>query len=121
MKVDFFADTNFLIYVHEGKKITEPFLQFDFAISFVTEVELLGFKGITTSEEVKLKSLINDCFVIEWNSKIKEQTIELRKRYSVRLPDAIIAASSLVFGIPIVTADKAFSKLEELDLILIDV
>lgn len=121
MKVDFFADTNFLIYVHEGNKITEPFLQFDFAISFVTEVELLGFKGISNEEEFKLKSLINDCFVTEWNSKIKEQTIELRKRYTVRLPDAIIAASSLVLGVPLVTADKAFSKLEELDLILLDV
>jgi hypothetical protein len=38
MKVDFFADTNFLIYVHEGNKITEPFLPFNFAISFVSEV-----------------------------------------------------------------------------------
>lgn len=121
MKVDFFADTNFLIYVHEGNKITEPFLQFDFAISFVSEVELLGFKGITTTEEAKLKSLINDCFVIEWNAKIKEQTIEFRKKYAVRLPDAIITASTLVYGVPLVTADKAFSKIEELDLILFEV
>lgn len=40
MKIDFFADTNFLIYVHEGNQITEPFLKYDYAISFVTEVEL---------------------------------------------------------------------------------
>lgn len=100
MKADFFADTNFLIYIHEGNKTVEPFLQFNFAISFVSEVELLGFKGITTSEEAKLKSLINDCFVIEWNSKIKEQTIQLQKNHIIRITDAIIADSALTLGIP---------------------
>jgi len=50
MKIDFFADTNFLIYLLEGNNIAKPFLEFDFAISFVTEVELLGFKGISKPE-----------------------------------------------------------------------
>ena len=72
MKADFFADTNFLIYLHEGNKIVEPFLPFNFAISFVSEVELLGFKGITKKDEEKLKSLIQDCLLIEWNPEIKE-------------------------------------------------
>jgi len=121
MKIDFIADSNFLIYIHEGKEIIEPFLEFNFGISFISEVELLGFNGITKTEEIKLKQLINDCFEIEWNAKIKEQTIELRKKYSIKLPDAIIAATSLVYGIPLVSADKGFSKIKELDLILVEV
>lgn len=121
MKIDFIADTNFLIYIHEGNKIIEPFLEYNFGISFISEIELLGYNGITKSEETKLKQLINDCFGIELNSKIKEKTIELRRKYSIKLPDAIIAASSLVYGIPIVTADKGFSKIQELDLILIEI
>lgn len=120
MKIDFIADTNFLIYVHEGNELTIPFLEYNFGISFISEVELLGFKNIDISQEAKLKELIKDCFNIEWNSKIKEKTIELRKRYSIKLPDAIIAATSLVYGIPLVTADKGFSRLEDLDLILIE-
>lgn len=120
MKIDFIADTNFLIYIHEGNKITEPFLAYNFGISFISEVELLGFKGITKPEETKLRQLISDCFSIEWNSKIKEQVIELRKKYSIKLPDTIIASTSLVYGIPLVTADKGFSKIEELDLILVE-
>jgi predicted nucleic acid-binding protein len=120
MKVDFLADTNFLIYLHEGNKITTPFLKFDFGISFISEVELLGYKGITKVEEIRLKSLIDDCLVIEWNSKTKEKTIQLRKNYTLRLPDAIVATSAVSFGVPLVTADKAFSKVKELDLILIE-
>jgi predicted nucleic acid-binding protein len=121
MRIDFIADTNFLIYVHEGNKIIEPFLDYNFGISFISEIELLGFKGISKSEEAKLKQLVNDCFNIDWNSKIKEQTIELRRKHSIKLPDAIVASTSLVYGIPLVTADKGFSKIGELDLILFEI
>ncbi|PQJ73827.1 PIN domain-containing protein [Polaribacter gangjinensis] len=120
MKIDFLADTNFLIYVHEGDKKVLPFLNYNFGVSFISEVELPGFKGISTQEEVKLRNLLDDCFSVEWNSKIKEKTIELRKKYTVKLPDAIIASTSLIYEIPLVTADKAFSKIHELDLILIE-
>ena len=121
MKIDFIADTNFLIYVHEGNDLVASFLEYNFGISFISDVELLGFKNINESEESKLKDLIKDCFNIEWNSKIKEKTIELRRKYNVKLPDAIIAATSLVYGIPLVTADRGFSKVIELDLILIEI
>lgn len=120
MKIDFIADTNFIIYIHEGNKIIEPFLNYNFGISFISEVELLGFKKISKAEEIKLKGLINDCFLIEWNTKIKEQTIALRKQYNIKLPDAIVAASSIVYEIPLVTADKKFSTIKEIDLVLIE-
>ena len=85
MKIDFIADTNFIIYVHEGNKNVVSFMDYNFGISFISEVELLGFKGITKFEENRLRKLINDSFIIEWNSKLKEQTIELRKKYSIKL------------------------------------
>ena len=121
MKIDFIADTNFLIYLHEGNRIIEPFLEYDFGVSFISEIELLGFHGISKSEENKLKLLLNDCFQIDWNNKIKEQTILLKRKYHIKLPDAIIAASGIVYDIPLVSADRGFSKIDELDLILIEI
>lgn len=121
MKIDFIADTNFLIYLHEGNKIIEPFLEYNFGVSFISEVELLGFRDITKSDEAKLIALLNDCYLIEWNNKIKDKTISLKRQYSVKLPDALIAATALVYNIPLITADKGFSKISELDLILIDI
>lgn len=120
MKIDFIADTNFLVYVHEGNQNLIPFMNYNFGISFISEVELLGFKGITKEEEAKLKQLINDSFIYDWNYKLKEQTINLRKKYTIKLPDAIIASTSIVYGLPLVSADKGYSKIEELDLILIE-
>ncbi len=99
----------------------EPFLEYNFGISFISEVELLGFKGISKSEEMKLKNLIADCYLIDWNSIIKEKTIELRKNYNIKLPDAIVAATSLNNNTPLVTANRGFAKITELDLILIEI
>lgn len=121
MKIDFIADTNFLIYVHEGNEAIVPFLDYDFGVSFVSEIELLGFKGITEEQEHKLTQLLNDCFCLDWNNRIKQQTIELRKKYSIKLPDAIIAATAIIYGAPLITADKGFDKITELDLILIKI
>ena len=44
MKIDFIADTNFLVYVHEGNEIVSSFLDYTFGISFISEIELLGYK-----------------------------------------------------------------------------
>ncbi len=114
MKIDFLADTNFLIYLHEGNQIVEPFIEYDFGISFISEIELLWFQGLTKSEELKLKMLLNDCFQIEWNNKIKDQTILLKRKYNIKLPDAIIASTCLSYKLPLVTADKGFSNISDL-------
>ena len=119
MRIDFIADTNFLIYLHEGDEIIKPFLNYNFGISFISEVELLGFKNITKSQELELKSLINDSYLMEWNNEIKNNTIAIRRKYSLKLPDAIIAATAIVHATPLVSADKSFSQIEELDLVLI--
>ncbi len=120
MKIDFLADTNFLIYLHEGRSFIEPFLEYDFGVSFISEIELLGYKNLKKSDEVSLKMLLKDSFNINFNDEIKLQTIKLRQRYTIKLPDAIIAATALVYKIPLVTADKGFKIIEELDLILVE-
>jgi predicted nucleic acid-binding protein len=96
MNIDFIADTNFLVYVHEGNEFVLPFLKYEFGISFISEVELLGFKGLSQIQENKLNELIEDCHTIQWNNKIKNITISLRKGYHIKLPDAIIAATCIV-------------------------
>ncbi|NCS90004.1 MAG: hypothetical protein COW71_13430 [Ignavibacteriales bacterium CG18_big_fil_WC_8_21_14_2_50_31_20] len=43
--------------------------------------------------------------------------IKLRKKYRLKLPDAIICASAASLGIPLVSNDKIFEKVEVLKLI----
>ena len=60
-----------------------------------------------------IKSFIKDCIVIDIPYDIKKLAIELRKKCNVKLPDAIIAATSLFLNAPIVTADRGFKKMDQ--------
>ena len=116
---DFLADTNALIYLLNGNSCMRPFLQSKLAFSVISEMELLSFSGITAEEENNIKSLLLDCIEISLSNEIKEKTIEIRKKYKTKLPDAIVAASAIVKNLPLITADKGFNQIEELDLKLI--
>ncbi|NTW66898.1 MAG: type II toxin-antitoxin system VapC family toxin [Nitrospirae bacterium] len=69
--------------------------------------------SITPQEEKKLKRFLQDIPVIDITAEIKERTIELRKKYNLRLPDAIIAATAFQLGATLVTNDKGFSLVQE--------
>lgn len=121
MKIDFIADTNILIYILEGNSFVKPLLDFSFGISLITEIELLGFKNLTEKDENQIHRLLNDCFVFNIDENIKKHTIEFRKNYSIKLPDAIIAATSMAYSIPLITADKTFAQIEEPEIIILNI
>lgn len=116
----FVADTNFLIDVHEGKDKTEPFLDGTAIISIVTEIELLGWHQLKEADKNELQELINDCVVIELNNEIKNIAIKIRQQAKIKTPDAIIAATSMYLRLPLITSDKAFKSITDLELILLD-
>lgn len=117
--IDILADTNFLIYLLEGHPETEPFADFSYAISFVTEIELLGKKGITESKKQVIQNLLDSCFIIDLHPSIKAKAIALKQAYRIKLPDALVAATSYYSGLPLLTADKGFAALPDLDLLLL--
>lgn len=112
------VDTNIILYLLNGSDTIEKFLQGkDIHLSFISELELIGFKGITIKEENAISSLLNDCSIISLNNRIKEKYVEIRKFHSLKLADAIIAATALTFDFPLITADKQFKTIEALKLI----
>ena len=96
-----------------------PFLNKNLAFSVISEMELLSFSGITEEEENSIKALLNDCKEISLLKDVKDKAIELRKKYKTKLPDAIVAASAIVNNLPLITADKGFNQIQELNLQLI--
>ena len=63
------------------------------------------------------KILLNNVKLLTLNNPIKEETIQIRKKYNTKLPDSIIIASALYLDFPLITADNDFKKVEELSLI----
>jgi len=110
----FLLDTNILLYLI-GKKIPVDALpEGEFFVSFITELEVLSYSSITPQEEHQLKRFLHDIPVIDITAEIKGRTIELRKKYNLRLPDAIIAATAFQLGATLVTNDKGFSLVQEI-------
>jgi predicted nucleic acid-binding protein len=119
---DFLVDTNVLIYLQNGVAGIDKILGGkDIYVSYITEMELLSFPKLSKEQLHALELLLDDCFIIDMNQEIKELAIELRRTEKLKLPDAIIAASSIAFNLPIITADKQFSKIKVLDIIVVDV
>ena len=117
--INFLADTNALIYLLNGNTCMTPFLHEKLAFSVISEMELLSYSGITSAEENNIKSLLNDCKEVPLSEEIKEKTIEIRKKYRTKLPDAIVAASAIVNNLALITADRGFCQIDELNLKLI--
>ncbi len=113
-----FIDTNIALYLLSGDTTIAQLLnEKTFYISFITQLELLGYFGITKNDEKEITAFIKHCTIIDINNSIKEQVISLRKKYHLKLPDCIIMASSIYLDIPIITADADFKKVEEIDLL----
>jgi predicted nucleic acid-binding protein len=119
--IDFLADTNFLIYLLEGRKEAELFADFSFAVSFITEIELLGRKDISSEEIATIQELLDNCLIIDLFSNIKTKAIELKQAKKVKLPDAIVAATAQHFGLTLLTADKGFENITDLEVFLLEI
>ena len=103
---NYVADTNALIYLLNGNPCMASYLDKSLSYSVISEMELLSYSGITDAEENSIKLLLSECEEVALSTEIKEKTIELRKKYKTKLPDAIVAASAIVKGLPLITADK---------------
>lgn len=118
--IDFLADTNSILYLLNGDICIQKYLSKRFGISVISEMELLSFPHINQEDSKIIQDLIADCFVFELNHLVKNQTINLRKQYNIKLPDAIIAATALENELPLLTEDKGFRKITELNLELLE-
>lgn len=113
-----FIDTNIILYYLNGDKTLLPVLEDkQLFVSFITQLELLSFKKITELEIKMIEGFLQHCTIIEISSVIKDNTILLRRKYGLKLPDAIIAGSALYLNTPLFTADKCMANITEIDLI----
>lgn len=88
------------------------------AISAITEIELLCWKTPKEDEIQILQAFINQANVLELEQLVKLKTVELRKKYPIKLPDAIIAATALSYNLTLITRNtKDFKLIPELTVV----
>lgn len=87
-------------------------------VSVITEIELLGYLEISDEDKVKIKYFLSECIIVPLNEEIKNLCITIKQTSKVKTPDAIVAATSIYNQIPLITSDKGFEKIQDLDLFL---
>ncbi|AMR29210.1 hypothetical protein A0257_20340 [Hymenobacter psoromatis] len=87
-------------------------------MSVVTRIELL-VKTQPADEYATMLALVRSVPVLPLDEPVIQQTIALRQQHRVKLPDAIIAATALAHGRPLLTRNAAdFRRVA--DLLILD-
>ena len=79
-------------------------------------MELLGFPGITSAEEVLIQAKMASLIYLPITSAVEDMAISLRRTRRVKLPDAIVAASALEAGAELLTFDHQLQSLMAVEL-----
>lgn len=117
----YILDTNAIIYYLKNKeevnflfdnlifnKIIQPI------ISIITEIELLSYLKISPAEENHIAKLLELFTVIEVHSIIGKQASQIKRKYSLKLGDSIIAATAITEGCCLISFDKIFARCQEI-------
>jgi predicted nucleic acid-binding protein len=84
-------------------------------ISVITQIELLSWNPADRGLENKVATFVEDSVVPELSEEIILETIRLRRKQKIKTPNAIIAATALVYGRTVVTDnERDFDNIKEL-------
>jgi predicted nucleic acid-binding protein len=69
-------------------------------------------------DDTVIRQFLNNAFIIEINSEIKLKAVEIRKQTKIKLPDAIIASTAIVYKMSLITRNtNDFSKIGSLEVV----
>lgn len=125
MGIKYIWDTNTVIYYlqnnfpSDGEKLIDNIADnYQPAISIISEIELLCWPSASEDDILLLKKFISKCVVYELDNAIKLKTIEIRKQFKLKLPDAVIAATAIVNNYFLISRNATdFNKISSLNLV----
>ncbi|WP_058553879.1 type II toxin-antitoxin system VapC family toxin [Thiohalocapsa sp. ML1] len=102
-------DTNVLIYWMSDALASpvaariEAAIRADASYSVVTRMEILGWRGHTNDSRTRAADLLEQLQEVALTRAVVDQVIDIRSSIGIKLPDAIVAASALTSGLPLMT------------------
>jgi predicted nucleic acid-binding protein len=113
----YLLDTNILIYYFNGNmeravkdKVSRLICE-SFQISIISKMEFLGFP-FNLTERQKAEQFIEWATIRTLSDGVVQSVIDIRKEKSIKLPDAIIAATAVQYSAILVTRNtKDFKTL----------
>jgi len=84
----------------------------DVVAGTMVRMEAMVYHGADPGHPLQVQHFLDRCELVEIHRSVQVVAVDLRMRYELKLPDSIIAATAIHLGIPLITADKSFSKLK---------
>jgi hypothetical protein len=102
----------------KGKQKITSIIDNEFNISVVVKIEVLGYNGLPDKMK-QLEAFLDLAVIFPLDDEAIAKTINLRRTYKkLKLGDAIIAATALVYNFALVSRNtKDFKNIEGLDII----
>ncbi|MGX9728146.1 MAG: type II toxin-antitoxin system VapC family toxin [Candidatus Electronema sp. VV] len=113
-------DSNLVIYAAEpGYDAVRDFIaKNDASVSAVSKVEVLGYHKLTVEHHRRLDRIFLLLPILAVSDPVIDQAVLLRQERKMSLGDALIAATALVHGLAVATANvKDYSWIEGLTVI----
>lgn len=98
-------DTNSALYLLGGR-LAEPLPAGQYAISVITELELLAYSALTPEGTQAIQALLQDLPIVDLIAPIKQHAIRLRREHRLKLPDAIIVATAIHLKAVLISHDR---------------
>jgi hypothetical protein len=103
-------DTNAILYLLGGK-LAQPLTPALYFVSVISEMELLSYPSLDDAALAQIRSFLSQVTVVELTEEIRELAIGLRRQHTLKLPDAIVAATALGLQAQLVTNDTKLLRL----------
>jgi predicted nucleic acid-binding protein len=114
------AIVDFLKQKNDPLDLYSLIIQHECFVSVIVKLELLKNPEITPSEEYAIIEFLRFVSVIPLNEAIENETIALSRSTKLKLPDAIIGATAIVYDARVVTRDPHFLKCQYNKLLIWD-
>ena len=106
------AQVKLITYLRNNEK--------DLHTSIISQIEVLGYHQLKQVERTFLENFFNTISTIPLNDLVADKAIELRQRKPLSLPDAVIAATALVYNLTLLTENtKDYAGIKDLKIVSI--
>lgn len=121
--MNYVYETNIFIYfLDDSPDVKEYFDESRFSTdkvftSRITRIELLSYPNLLEKDEVIINDLFKVIELVPLSEELEELAIVFRKRYRLKIPDAIIAATAFQHSATLVTNNtKDFKHIPEINI-----
>ena len=106
-----------MLYTEKGMTFIAEVIDQVPNISVITKIEALSWINPDKVKESIVKEFIEDANILELTTEVVNTCIDIRRSRKIKTPDAIIVATAIVNGLILITDDRDFENISNLQII----